>query len=242
MKQLFGLIAIILLGVGVVGCGLMNSKAPDSPVSFIVRIENVSTANKLVTSTGNSEPVLLAPGVFAIHTADGLLFRNGEPDFGYGLEALAEDGNPTELAAHLQSLPSVMMSGIFNTPVGSAGPGPLTPGESYEIAFAAKPGDRLSFATMFVQSNDLFYAPRETGLLLFDANGSPISGDLTSQIWLWDDGSEVNEEPGIGANQAPRQSGPNTGAAENGVVHIVNDGYNYPDTPSVLRVTVIPQP
>ena len=91
---------------------------------------------------------------------------------------------------------------------------------------------------MFVQSNDLFYAPDGKGINLFNADGSAISGDITGQISLWDAGSEVNEAPGFGANQAPRQAGPNTGADENGVVQIVADGYSYPATADTILVTI----
>jgi hypothetical protein len=45
----------------------------------------------------------------------------------------------------------------------------------------------------------------------------PIAGDITSQILLWDAGTEVNEEPGLGPNQAPLQPAPNTGPVEHGV-------------------------
>lgn len=55
---------------------------------------------------------------------------------------------------------------------------------------------------------------------------------------LWDAGTEVNEEPGVGPNQAPRQPAPNTGPSEHGVVRPVRDGYTYPATAEVIRVTI----
>src|SRR5260370_37052928 len=94
---------------------------------------------------------------------------------------------------------------------------------------------------MFAQSNDLFYAPREEGIALFDASGKPTRGDVTSQILLWDAGTEVNEEPGLGPNQAALQAAPNTGPAEHGVVRPITegkDGFHYPTVPEVLRVTI----
>jgi hypothetical protein len=96
---------------------------------------------------------------------------------------------------------------------------------------------------MFGQSNDLFYAPKEEGIALFDASGKPVAGDITSQILLWDAGTEVNEEPGLGPNQAPLQPAPNTGPAEHGVVRPINevkDGFHYPTVAEVLRVTITP--
>jgi len=45
---------------------------------------------------------------------------------------------------------------------------------------------------------------------------------------LWDAGTEVNQAPGFGSEQAPRQGGADTGTAENGVVQAVADGFTYP--------------
>ena len=104
--------------------------------------------------------------------------------------------------------------GVFNTPVGDAGPGPATPGKAFEFEVTAKPGDRLSFSTMFGQSNDLFYSPGFVGIPLFKRGGRPVDGDVTRYVYLWDAGTEVNQEPGLGADQAPRQAGPNTGESE----------------------------
>ena len=72
-----------------------------------------------------------------------------------------------------------------------------------------------------------------------------MRGDITSQILLWDAGTEVNEEPGVGPNQAALQPAPNTGPAEHGVVRPiteVKDGFHYPTVPEVLRVTITPGP
>lgn len=103
---------------------------------------------------------------------------------------------------------------VFNTPVGKNEAGPALPGDSYEITFKAKPGDKLSFAAMFVQSNDLFFAPNEEGIPLYDATGKPLEGDITHLSPLWDAGTEADEPFGSGENQAPRQAGPNSGATD----------------------------
>jgi hypothetical protein len=57
---------------------------------------------------------------------------------------------------------------------------------------------------------------------------------------LWDAGTEVDQEAGIGSDQGPRQKGPNTGKAENGVVKKVSDGKSYANAPAVMRVTIKP--
>ena len=75
----------------------------------------------------------------------------------------------------------------------------------------------------------------------FDKDGNPLAGDITEKLLLWDAGTEVNQAPGVGDEQAPRQKMPETGKAENGVVRLVNDGFVYPNTKDVLRVTITAQ-
>jgi len=212
---------------------------------FTVRVENVSVGNILKLSNGKTAAVTVAPVLYVIHTNRGPLFTSGEPDRGKGLEALAEDGPTGPLEKSLKGQPGIVHVGSTDTPVGASKPGDIWPGQAFEFKVTAKPGEQLTIATMFVQSNDLFYAPREEGIALFDASGKPIAGDVTSQILLWDAGTEVNEEPGLGPNQAPLQPAPNTGPAEHGVVQPiteVKDGFHYPTVPEVLRVTIMPGP
>ena len=131
-------------------------------------------------------------------------------------------------------------SGVFNTPDGASSPAPAFPGDSYSFEFSAAPGHKLSFATMFVQSNDLFYAPDEDGIDLYDNSGNQITGDITSQITLWDSGTEVNEEPGLGGSQAPRQSGANSGEMDpdKNVRMAMDDFNNLPAVSDVIKVTL----
>ncbi|MEJ2149324.1 MAG: spondin domain-containing protein, partial [Chloroflexota bacterium] len=171
-------------------------------------------------------------------TEPGVLFTDGEADRGDGLEALAEDGSPSALDSALEGYMGVLDHGVFNTPVGMSESGTAAPGETYEFSFVASPGAYLSFATMSVQTNDLFYAPDGAGIPLFDADLRAVRGDITDQISLWDAGTEVNQAPGEGADQGARQAAPNTGADEGGVVQIVNDGFTYPDTADAIRVTI----
>jgi hypothetical protein len=91
---------------------------------------------------------------------------------------------------------------------------------------------------MFGQSNDLFYS-NERPIALF-VGDKPVNGDMTAQLSLWDAGTEVNEEPGLGPNQAPRQKSPAAGTAEKQSIAHVRDHYNYPGIGQVLRVTITP--
>jgi len=72
----------------------------------------------------------------------------------------------------------------------------IMPGESITIKFSAAKGQAISFATMYGLSNDLFFAPTNPGIKLYEDNGTAIEGDVSSQIKLWDNGTRINQAPG----------------------------------------------
>ena len=210
------------------------------PTKFTVRIENITKPDAFTASNGVKWSLAYSPGLAVVHTDKAPIFTAGKKDRGQGLEAQSEDGDPGMLAKSLGGGKGIKSVAVFNTPVGAKGPGPITPGAAYEFTISGTPGDLLSMITMMGQSNDWFYAPAESGIALFKY-GKPVSGDVTSQFILWDVGTEVNQEPGIGPDQGPRQKGPNTGEAENGVVRNAKDvkyGPDYSKTSSVMRVTI----
>lgn len=86
-------------------------------------------------------------------------------------------------------------SGTFK---GEGTPPVILPGQSVSFSFSAAKNQRLTFATMYGWSNDLFFAPENPGIRLYDEDGNPITGDVSSQIKLWDNGTRVNQEPGAG--------------------------------------------
>ena len=184
-----------------------------------------------------------SPGAWLVHTAGTLpLFTIGEADYGNGIEHIAEDGSPLALSGALADLDGFVAGEVFNMPVGSAAPGPILPGTQYRFSFEASPGQALSFATMLAATNDAFFAPDEGGIALFDAQGEPLSGDITDQISLWDAGTEANEEPGIGPNTVTNQLTPDTGEPGEDVVQLLSDvagdAYPYPAADTVLKVTL----
>ena len=197
----------------------------------------------VAANTGLTVP--LSPGVWAVH-GEGVnaLFDSGSPDRGEGLVAIAEDGDPAALAAALAGNTDIISSAVINTPDGADAPGPIGPGGTYSFKIFAKPGKNLAFTTMFIQSNDWIYTFAQGGLPLFK-NGSPVNGDVTNSVLLYDVGSEVDQFPGAGLDQAIRQSGPDTGASDdNNMLRRLNfdntDPFEIPPTNQVVKVTVTP--
>ena len=88
-------------------------------------------------------------------------------------------------------------SGTFQ---GTGTPPVILPGQSVSIQFSAAKGEALTFATMYGWSNDLFFAPANPGILVYDAQGTPIEGDVSAQIKLWDNGTRMNQKPGASVN------------------------------------------
>ena len=168
----------------------------DKTLTFRVRIQNKSGDSDL--------PTLFAPGVWVLHSEGSPLFASSEAGRGDGLKALAEEGDPAALADALRV--QGFLAGFFDTPVCADGPGPLPSGSeeefgnTYEFEVTASPDSPyLSFATMLVQSNDLFLVSGENGITLFDEDGSAIGvQNVTDKLLLWEAGTEANGESGDG--------------------------------------------
>lgn len=197
----------------------------------------------LHTLSGWSTPI--SPGVYAVHRDPEPLYALGLADLGLGLERLAESGNATVLqgavdgAARLMALSS---SGGFDTPVGRSERGPARPGDAYELTVSGLPGDHVSLATMFGMSNDWFFATRPAGIALFSAEGAPRRGDVTGELAIYDAGTELDQEPAIGADTGPQQAGPDVGAADpvDQVREVPAAVHGFPAS-AHLRVTLEPQ-
>lgn len=70
----------------------------------------------MVLPDSSTVGIPLSPGVFVIHTEDAPLFTVGEADRGEGLEAIAEDGDATVLAASLDTMTGatpILSPGVF---------------------------------------------------------------------------------------------------------------------------------
>lgn len=194
---------------------------PTTVSSFEVTIENLTNGE---TATDFSE------GVYVINREGFPLFFQQAQDFGQGLEFLAEDGIADSLFQNLQDQ-TEFESGLFPS---------INSGSSISFTIEGAYGDFFNFATMFLESNDLFLSFNSDGIPLFEANGDPISGDKSASAWLWDLGTEVNEQPFQGPNQALRQNLIGAGEVERGRVDLVMDGFNYQDKFSLIRISIRP--
>lgn len=89
-----------------------------------------------------------------------------------------------------------VQSGTFQATTGT--PPVIQPGaSSTEIKFSAGKGQYLSFVMMYGNSKDLFFAPENPGIRLFDDNGQPILTNLSAQVKLWDSGTLKNTDPNL---------------------------------------------
>ena len=153
----------------------------------------------LKAKTGYFSP--FSPGLYAVHGGSFELFEEGALASA-GLEDLAENGSPAVYEEEVRGVAN--KSGVFDIPEGSSEAGVIGPGGQYKFTFLAKPGDKLSLASMLVQSNDWFVAT-SSAIELFDYSGNGVKGDVTTSFGLYDAGTEVDQELGLGNDQAPRQ-------------------------------------
>ncbi|MGN7787666.1 spondin domain-containing protein [Niabella sp. 22666] len=149
-----------------------------------------------------------------------------------------DNGNMPQISAASITIENVLdshplvESGTFK----NNGASPLImPGESVSFQFAAAKGQALTFATMYGWSNDLFFAPTNPGIKVYQDNGTPIEGDVSSQIRLWDNGTRVNQMPGVSVSH------PGTASAAQNVTEVNGtdaQGNSYAAASSLMKVNL----
>ncbi|HVI45166.1 MAG TPA: spondin domain-containing protein [Chitinophaga sp.] len=145
--------------------------------------------------------------------------------------AMPSDMPYTFKVENVQQVQPFVQTGTFK---GEGTPPVIKPGQSVSFTFSAGKGQALSFATMYGWSNDLFFAPANPGIALYDQSGNPMEGDVSSQIRLWDNGSKINQMPGA--------ANPHNSADQNGVVTEVNgadaQGFTYLPASKLLNASL----
>jgi len=218
----------------------LSANMAAAETEFLVRIWNAGEENSMTLEAGSTQTPLLSWGAFAVHTGPNALFTPGQPAGDTGLEQLAEDGAINQMVDWLAGRSDLVDSGeIKARPVN--GQPAIYPGGLFRAKFTANPGDKFSFAVMLEQSNDAFYAFGPEGIDLFDADGNPVSGEVTAQVMLWDAGTEVNQAPGIGPDTGIKEQAFDQGESENGVVRLLDDGFAYPAIGEVIKVSIKPR-
>ncbi|MFT6001211.1 MAG: hypothetical protein ACI81P_003680 [Neolewinella sp.] len=212
------------------------------PTQFKVTIENVSTPQTVATDRAMGT-VPLRPPTWAVYaTGDDPMFITGKKA-NLGTARIAEDGFPDEMLAILGADSNVKSFAAQTSPGGPDNGPAVFAGESVTFSINAVPGDKLQFGTMFVQSNDWFYAFSGNGVELFNGN-TPLSGDLTSRVNVYDAGTEQDTAPGAGPDQKPVQEAmvTNVGPDEDENIARASDRHNFtiPATSAVIKVTITP--
>ncbi|WP_418992411.1 spondin domain-containing protein [Alistipes sp.] len=108
------------------------------------------------------------------------------------------------------------------------------PGATSQFTFYAAKGQRLMLVSKYSNSNDLFFAPANPGIALFNDQGVPNTGIVANAVKLWDNGTRVNEQPGPGVSHP--------GTPQTGVVTEVNGtdaaGHTYPAASDMFQVSL----
>ena len=151
---------------------------------------------------------------------------------GFGFTACDDDDDnvapgtrPTIKFENVVATKNYVQSGSFDA---------VNPGASTTFTFHAAKGERLMLASMYGYSNDLFFAPENPGIRLFDDSGVPYTGVIADAVKLWDNGTRVNEQPGPDVNHP--------GVAQAGVATAVDgtdaEGRSYRPASSLLQVSL----
>lgn len=233
--KLQSLIFLFASSILLVSCGDDDPDTNVTPREFTVTIENVSTAGLIDTDRANGT-VPMSPPVFALFEGADPMYKNGITA-NLATERIAEDGVFGEMTTMLSGDSNVKASDAVTTP-----DGPIFSGLSVDYTFTADANDRLQFMTMWVQSNDWFMSFPEDGIALFDSNGDPVLGDVSTMVKIYDSGTEADTTPGTGPDQKPVQDAAaiDQGPKENVPVALVSARHSFavPPANQVIRITI----
>lgn len=240
MKLRFLALPLFALVLGLASCEDDDDNIDVTPTNFTVTVENVSTPNTTATDRAmGTNP--LSPPAWAVFEGENPLFEVGDKAT-EGTARIAEDGFPDEMLVQLNDNDDVSASGAATSPGGPDDGPAVFAGESASFSFTAVPGDKLQFETMFVQSNDWFYAFDNEGLDLFSGT-TPVTGDVTGRVAVYDAGTEQDTAPGTGPDQKPVQDAmaTNVGPDEDEDIESArtrHPTFTIPANNAVIKVTI----
>lgn len=189
---------------------------------YAIFIENVSDNGPMTTP--------ISPVVEVSHDGSANLADRGTKA-GAALEKLAETGKPRPLAEKFDDKDGVAKAEVHvRTDIkGTNRKGPARPGETYVMSVNDRKASYIDFATMVVESNDAFITLEGGGVRTIEPYCEPGGGTIgnaddcgdeasglerriENNLVVYDAGTEANEVPGVGPNQAPRQASSDAGA------------------------------
>ena len=97
---MFTKLLAVSAGVILTAAGIASADT-DHSTKFTIRIENITKADAFTASNGVKWSLAFSPGTAIVHTVKAPVFTAGKKDRGKGLEAQAEDGDPSMLAKSL---------------------------------------------------------------------------------------------------------------------------------------------
>jgi hypothetical protein len=172
------------------------------------------TITNLATADGGN---LLTPFWVGLHNGEFDVYDT-DTAASPSLERLAEDGNTGPLSEDFLNSAAAAQGATLASP-----DGPLAPGAqatmTFVLAGGAAANGYLSYASMFIPSNDAFVGNDDPlAHPLFDADGNFVGADIViTGAQVRDAGTEVNGEvPGNTA--ALEQAAPDTGESEGGTI------------------------
>jgi hypothetical protein len=105
-------------------------------------------------------------------------------------------------------------------------------GSTVTQQISVQKGDRLAIATMYGFSNDWFFASSGNGV------DPTLTGDISSSIQLYNDGTAIDQFPGAGVTQFNLAGTP---LVENNPISVVpnpNAFTTLPSIPNIIKVTL----
>ncbi len=225
----------------------MNTLTHLLAASFITlgAVSATQAAQVKVTITNNSPTggVAITPVWVGFHDGSFDSYDGGTAASG-ALERIAEDGNASHISTVFSGTLVPTGSTVGNRVQGAVGNAPIAAGASVTETFDLS-GDMdnvyFSYVSMVLPSNDYFIAngnPLAHSLHDLFANGNSISFNIGTPGTVNDAGTEVNDFTtsagnGLFTGLPPMQSGPNTGADENGVIqNVANPFGSFLNTPA----------
>ena len=177
----------------------------------------------------------LSPVLVVIYNGiDNPIYKLGENDRGQGLKYLAQRGVPDSLAAYLKNVKGV--KAVYN--LAAANTRVLLPvingqpGGKVSQAITLNSGDQVAIATMYGFSNDWFFATAVSATALTQ------SGDISSTVQLYNDGTAVDQFPGAGVTQFNLAGTPLVENAPISLVPNPNAFTTLPAIPNIVKITL----